>query len=55
MPNDDPDQEDLGGDAEGRARGDLGGEDGGDPTAVEFGHITPGATDGASGGRSTLD
>jgi len=40
MADDDPDREHLGRDAKGRAGGDLGGPDGGDPSAVEFGHIT---------------
>jgi hypothetical protein len=38
--DDDPDQEDLGRDAQGRARGNLGGEDGGDPMAVLIEHAT---------------
>jgi len=38
--NDDPDQEDLGRDAQGRTRGDLGGQHSGDPMAVPFQHTT---------------
>jgi hypothetical protein len=34
-------EEDLGGDARGRSRDDLGGQDRRDPGAVEFEHITP--------------
>ena len=40
MANDDPDQEDLGRDAQGRTRGDLGGQHSGDPMAVPFQHTT---------------
>jgi hypothetical protein len=38
--DDDPDQEGLGRDARGRARGDLSGEDGGDPMPDPFEHTT---------------
>jgi hypothetical protein len=31
----------LGRDAQGPARGNLGGQDSGDPGAIEFGHIAP--------------